>query len=282
MTEYKSFFKTVGGNEGSKCRYSTRLDTYGKGCAHDCSYCYARSLLDFRGLWHPEEPSVADIGRIRRKVEKLAGSGITIRLGGMTDCFQPAERRHRVTYETIKALNENDVHYLIVTKSPMVAEDGYLDVMDKGLAHIQVTVTSTDDGLGRKYEKAPPMSERIRAIERLQMNGFDVALRLSPFIPQFIDFDRLNEVECDKILIEFLRVNPWIEKWLGMDCSEWTVKHGGYRHIPLERKIEFMEKIKGFREISVCEDEDEAYGYWKANVNHNPDDCCNLRRTDDG
>ena len=96
---------------------------------------------------------MADIGRIRRKVEKLAGSGITVRLGGMTDCFQPAERRHRVTYETIKALNENDVHYLIVTKSPMVAEDGYLDVLDKGLAHIQVTVTATEDGIGRKYEK---------------------------------------------------------------------------------------------------------------------------------
>ena len=27
MTEYKSFYKTVGGNEGSKCRYSTRLAT---------------------------------------------------------------------------------------------------------------------------------------------------------------------------------------------------------------------------------------------------------------
>ena len=120
------------------------------------------------------------------------------------------------------------------------------------------------------------------SIEKLQRNGFDVALRLSPFIPGFIDFDRLNAVECDKILVEFLRVNPWIEKWLGMDCSEWTVKHGGYRHLPLERKIDFMEKIRGFREISVCEDEDEAYGYWKANVNHNPDDCCNLRRADDG
>ena len=27
--EFKSFIKTVGGNEGSKCKYSTRLDTYG-------------------------------------------------------------------------------------------------------------------------------------------------------------------------------------------------------------------------------------------------------------
>ena len=38
--EFKSFYKNVGGNEGDKCHYSTRLDTYGCGCSHDCSYCY--------------------------------------------------------------------------------------------------------------------------------------------------------------------------------------------------------------------------------------------------
>ena len=37
--EYKSFYKTVGGNEGSKCHYSTRLDTYGCGCQHNCHFC---------------------------------------------------------------------------------------------------------------------------------------------------------------------------------------------------------------------------------------------------
>lgn len=63
--EYKSFFKTVNGNEGNKCHYPTRLDTYGCGCGFNCDYCYAKSLLDFRGLWHPQNPSVADIDKIR-------------------------------------------------------------------------------------------------------------------------------------------------------------------------------------------------------------------------
>ena len=35
--EFKSFFKTVTGNEGGKCRYPTRLDPYGCGCMHDCA-----------------------------------------------------------------------------------------------------------------------------------------------------------------------------------------------------------------------------------------------------
>lgn len=50
MKEFKSFYKTVGGGEGSKCYYPTRLDTYGCGCYHNCSYCYAKSLLEFRKL----------------------------------------------------------------------------------------------------------------------------------------------------------------------------------------------------------------------------------------
>ena len=278
MAEFKSFYKTVGGNEGNKCNYPTRLDTYGCGCSHDCKYCYAKSLLDFRGLWNPTEPSVADIDKIRKKIKKIAGTNTPIRLGGMTDCFQPIEKKYRVTYETIKALNEYRVPYLIVTKSSMIADDEYLEILDKDLAHIQVTVTTTDDELSKTYEKASVPSERIKAIEKLQANGFDVSLRLSPFIPDYVDYKILNDVKCDKILVEFLRVNTWIKRWFDIDYSDWTIKQSGYLHLPLAKKKELLKNITGFKEITVCEDETEAYDYWKENVNHNKEDCCNLRR----
>ena len=276
--EFKSFIKTVEGSEGNRCNYSTRLDTYGCGCQHDCKYCYAKSLLDFRKLWNPESPSVADIGKIRRAISKLE-KGKIIRLGGMTDCFQDLERQEHVTYETIKALNEYGIGYLIVTKSNLVAEDEYIGILNKKLAHIQVTTTCFDDEYYKKldYEKAPIPSKRIAAIERLQAEGFDVQLRLSPFIPDFVDFDRLNDIKCDKILVEFLRINGWIKKWMDIDFSEYTIKCGGYYHLPLEKKIEYLKKIVGFKRITVCEDEDLAYNYWKYNFNPNPVDCCDLR-----
>ena len=44
-------------------------------------------------------------------------------------------------------------------------------------------------------------------------------------------------------------------------------------------KKELLKNITGFKYISVCEDEDEAYKYFKENFNPNPDDCCNLRTT---
>lgn len=49
--------------------------------------------------------------------------------------------------------------------------------------------------------------------------------------------------------------------------------------MPLERKRHYLSNIYGFEEVTVCEDEDEAYEFWQKVVNPNPDDCCNLRRT---
>ena len=243
--------------------------------------CYAKSLLDFRNLWNPENPSVADIEKVKKTIKKIANKGEinTLRLGGMTDCFQPIEREYGVTYEVIKTLNEYNLSYLIVTKSDLVADDKYMDVMNKDLAHIQVTVTTTDDDLSLTYEKAVAPSKRIKAIEKLQENGFDVALRLSPFIPQYVNYDILNAVKCDKIQVEFLRVNSWIQKWFDIDYSDYTVKQSGYRHLPLEKKKEFIKNINGFKEISVCEDESRAYEYWQTEFNPNPNDCCNLRNS---
>lgn len=283
MTEFKSFLKTVGGNEGNKCHYPTRLDTYGCGCQHDCKYCYAKSLLSFRKLWNPSQPSVVNMMQVHRAIVRNLHKGDIVRLGGMTDCFQPMEKTQRATYHTIEELNKNDVGYLIVTKSDLVASDEYIALMRKDLAHIQVTVTCTDDAFNGTYEKATPPSKRIKAIEKLQEEGFDVQLRLSPFIPQFIDkgvldMNVINSVKCDKILVEFLRVNTWIRKWFDIDYSEYTYKQSGYLHMPLETKIHYLGLVNGFKELTVCEDVSEHYDYWRRNVNHNMNDCCNLRK----
>lgn len=280
MQDFGSVCKKVDGNEGDKCHYSTRLDTYGRGCSHDCKYCYAKSLLTFRGLWNPQTPAISPITEISKAIRRLPRDDV-IRLGGMTDCFQPVEKLYRNTYKTIKLLNRRRIPYLIVTKSAMVAESEYLDIMDKDLAHIQITVTTLNDELCATYEKASPPSARLKAIKVLQDAGYDVQLRLSPLIPEYMDLSRLNALGVDKILIEFLRVNSWIKKWFDIDYSPYTLSHGGYWHMPLERKLVYMDKIitsGGFKEISVCEDEDRAYKYWQEHINHNPDDCCNLRR----
>lgn len=277
---FDNFFHEVTGNEGDLCKYPTRMDTYGCGCQHNCGYCYARALLDFRGMWNPAQPSVADPREIRKVIARKLRPGQVVRLGGMTDCFQPFERSRKNTYRAIQWLNQRRVHYLIVTKNDLVAE--YADIMDKDLAHIQVSITSTDAGISKRIEPGAPVPEaRIAAAEALQAAGFDTAVRLSPFIPEWQDIHRLARIKVDKCLVEFLRVNSWIRSWLinldaGVNLDKWTLFGGGYRHLPLQDKERIIRTIP-FREKSVCEDVPEHYNYWRKYVNANPEDCCNLK-----
>lgn len=274
--EFKSFYKTDEGNEGNLCHYPTRLDTYGCGCQHDCKYCYAKSLLDFRGLWNPQEPAVADVNEIYKTIKTIP-KGSIIRLGGMTDCFQPIELSEKVTYQTIKMLNRRKIGYLIVTKSQLVANDEYLQIYDKELAHFQVTVTTLSDDLSLTYEKASVPSKRVEAILKLQEAGFDVAIRLSPIIEQYMDFEKLNSLGIKKAVVEFLRVNTWIRKWFDIDYSTYKLKQGSYQFLRLEDKKRIISKIK-IPEITVCEDYTPHFKYWQVHVNPNKEDCCNLRK----
>lgn len=203
--------------------------------------------------------------------------GTIIRLGGMTDCFQPREREQRVTYQTILEMNRHGAGYLIVTKSALIAEPEYMEILDKTLAHIQITVTCLDDIRAFTYEKASPPSQRILAIHKLQEAGFDVSIRLSPVIEEFMNFDLLNSLGIERCVIEFLRINTWIRQWLcEVDFSKYTLRQGGYRHLPLEEKLKIIDKIH-IPEKTVCEDVTEHYEYWRQHVNPNREDCCNLR-----
>lgn len=277
--EYKSFFKTIASSHASLCAYQTRIDTYGCGCSHNCDYCYARGQLEFRKQWFPKNPSIADIGKIKRKIKTLP-AGFVVRMGGMTDCFQRLELDQKVSLETIKALNEQKVGYLIVTKSPIVAYPYYLDVLDKELAHVQITVTSLDPELSKRYEKAYPPDQRIKAILTLQEKGYDVAIRLSPLLEVHMDFDKLNSLGINKCVVEFLRYNGWIKEWFARESYEnldkYTHIHGNYRHLPLDEKLRIISKVK-IPSITVCEKVPEHYEFWKTHFNPNPADCCNLR-----
>ena len=258
------------------CRYTARLDSYGRGCLHNCSYCYARHLLDFRGNWHPYEPAVASLDTMREIVAKL-DPGTVVRLGGMTDCFQPLEGKYRVTLETIKLLNQRKVHYMITTKSATCVFPEYLEVYDPDLAHFQLSITATDDWRGNRFETASPESERMRACEVLSRMGFDTTVRLSPYIPEFVDVEVINSIDCGKILIEFLKVNPYVKRCFDLDYHDYTCKYGGHLNLELERKIELAERLTGFDERSVGEYVKDHYLYFRENYNTNKMDCCNLR-----
>lgn len=257
------------------CKYTFRLDSYKCGCQHNCDYCYSKNLLNFRNLWNSQHPKIVPINDNALIVKSL-DRNIVVRLGGMTDCFQPLEVIEKATYKTILWLNRYKIHYLIVTKSSLVSNDEYLKIYDPKLAHFQISISGTDDKKCLEYENASPVSERIKSIELLYKLGFDISVRLSPFIIQYCDTDIINLIQCDKILIEFLKVGRWIKKWFNIDYTDYSLKCGGYEHLQLESKNEMVNKITGFNQISVGEFIVEHHKYFSENVNFNPADCCNL------
>jgi DNA repair photolyase len=231
--------------------------------------------LGFRKNWFPHKPKIADIGKIEKRIKTLP-PGFIVRMGGMTDCFQPLELEKGITLETIELLNKHRIGYLIVTKSPIVAYPYFIKAMDKDLAHIQISVSSLNPAIAKIYEGAKPPDERIRAILSLQEKGFDVAIRLSPLIEELMDFDILNGLGINYAIVEFLRINGMQMKLPAMDYSKYTVYHKNCYHLPLEEKKRILAKVK-IPNISVCEKVPSDYDYWMANFNPNKEDCCNLR-----
>jgi DNA repair photolyase len=277
MKEFKSYYKdNCDRKYNTWCKYTKSIDTYGCGCQHECCYCYAKALLDFRKNWNPIEPKISYITEIEKTISELSKNDV-VRIGKMTDCFQPIEKIEAITYETIKLLNKYSVNYLIVTKSSLVSTDKYLNIYDGELAHFQISMSSTDDKISSEYEKCTPTSERINAVEKLYKLGFDVSIRLSPFVYQFVDFKILNKIDCSKILVEFLKVNHFIKKSFNIDYSDYSLKYGGYNNLQLDKKVELIKNVDSFEELSVGEYVKEHHEYFSNNVNYNKNDCCNLK-----
>lgn len=277
-TNLGSPYKTVGGAEGERCYYPTRLDTYGKGCYYNCTYCYAQSLLHFRGMWNPNRPATPSTKEMIKIIKKIP-SGSVVRLGGMTDCFQPIERIKRTTYKTIKLLNKKKIHYLIVTKSDLIINEEYLGLMNKKLAHIQISIPTDNNKVLDFTDNAKPFEVRKNAVETLQDLDFDVSLRLAPILYNTINYEKINDIKVNKCLVEFLRLKSVAKKNplnKVMNLNEYTYREGGYYHLPLKTKIKILQKLK-FNEMSVCEDVNAHYKYFQKNYNFNPNDCCNLK-----
>ena len=242
MKPFRSPLKMPGGGEIQRCFYPLRLDTYGRGCSHDCLYCYSKSVLSFRGLWGIGAPAVfADIEKrfdsallLNRpgKYNDLLRRRIPVRLGGMTDCFGAAEREHGITRKVLGLLRQYRYPYLILTKSASIAD--YLDVLDPTLAYVQFSITTPYDDIARIYEPgASVTSERLAACRSLADAGVYTAARINPLFPIYRDgyFSRGEESErlryfdwslvdmiaaagAQTLIAGFLRLSSWNLRWI--------------------------------------------------------------------
>jgi DNA repair photolyase len=174
-------------------RYS--LNPY-RGCEHGCSYCYARPTHEYLGY-------DAGLGFETKIVVKHAAPELfreflardswvpePIGLSGVTDPYQPCERRFRITRRCLEVAAAANQPIGLVTKSALVLRD--LDLLAPmaaaGLVHANVSVTTLDPALARAMEpRAAAPAARLKAVRGLADAGVPVRVLVAPVVPGLTD-----------------------------------------------------------------------------------------------
>ena len=97
--------------EASRMPFRFTINAY-RGCAHACTYCFARPTHEFLGMNAGEDferrivVKVNAVEKLRRELRDPRWAGDHIAMGTNTDPYQPAEGRYRLTRGIIEALGE--------------------------------------------------------------------------------------------------------------------------------------------------------------------------------
>src|SRR5512137_1386139 len=173
------------------------------GCQHSCTYCYARFMKRFTGHKEPwgqfVDVKVNAPDLLRKQVLKKKKG--TVWVSGVCDPYQPLEGKYKLTRQCLEILAENDWPVAIQTRSPLVLRD--LDVIRKAKDfEVGFSVTTADDGIRRLFEpSAPPIRERIRALQELHLAGIRTYAMIAPMLPGAEDLPDLLQGKVDRILL---------------------------------------------------------------------------------
>jgi DNA repair photolyase len=194
---FRSPFKLVNSHSAcQQCLYAFEVDTYGRGCVHNCLYCYAKAELTQHGYWNNPYPVPVDLNEIRKtfytvfetdkksKWREIMEKRIPLRIGSMSDSFMWLDDKYKVTKEFLKILDFYNYPFVVFTRSDLIAEDDYLSLIRKDLSAIQFSMSSTNDELNRKIEPgAPSAKRRLAALEKINKAGIWTTVRINPLFP---------------------------------------------------------------------------------------------------
>ena len=115
-----------------------------------------------------------------------------VAISGVTDCYQPVERKLRLTRRCLQVLAEFRNPCSVITKSRLVARDA--DVFQELARHqavsVTISLTSLDPDVARKMEpRAAQPRARLAAVEALAKAGVPVGVNLAPIVPGLTDHE---------------------------------------------------------------------------------------------
>jgi len=238
-------------NNSPDVGFETSVNPY-RGCEHGCIYCYARPTHEYLGFsagldfeskimvkTHAAELLRAELESPRWKPQVLVMSGVT-------DPYQPIERKLRITRGCLEVLTKFRNPVAIITKNRLVMRDVDLlrELAACNAAAVNISVTSLDAKLQHILEpRTSPPSARIETIQQLRSAGIPAGVMVAPIIPGLTDHEVPKILEaCSQAGAQFAgytivrlpwAVAPLFEHWLN-------------EHFP-DRKEKILGRIRDLR-----------------------------------
>jgi DNA repair photolyase len=238
-------------NDSPDVGFDASLNPY-RGCEHGCIYCFARPTheylglsagLDFETKIFVKEDAPA---LLREELNSKKWQPKTLAISGVTDPYQPIERRLKITRGCLEVLADFRNPVGIITKNHLVTRDA--DVLSElasfNATRVFISITTLDPKLARIMEPRTSTPElRLEAISTLTAAGVPVGVMVAPTIPGITDHEMPNILAAAKkagakwagfvVLRLPWAVAPLFEKWLE-------------EHFP-DRKEKVLNRIRDLR-----------------------------------
>ena len=219
-------------NNSPDVGFETSVNPY-RGCEHGCIYCYARPTHEYLGfsagldfeskiMVKMDAPELLKV-----ELESPLWKPQVLVMSGVTDPYQPIERKLRITRGCLEVLAQFRNPVAIITKNRLVTRD--LDLLGElatyNAAAVNISVTSLDSKLQRVLEPRTSLPEaRLDAISQLRAAGIPTGVMVAPIIPGLTDHEVPRILEaCAKAGAQFAgytivrlpwAVGPLFEHWL--------------------------------------------------------------------
>lgn len=238
-------------NDSPDVGFEASVNPY-RGCEHGCIYCYARPFHEYLGFSSGLEFETKIMVKenapklLREELSSPKWKPKVIAMSGVTDCYQPAERRFKLTRGCLEVLAEFRNPVAIVTKNNLVTRD--IDILSRfvpfnGIA-VFISLTTLDTDLRKVMEpRTSPPAARLAAIRALSQAGIPVGVLHAPIIPGLTDHEIpslvATAVEAGAKYAGYVvlrlphAVAPLFEQWLA-------------QHFP-EKKDKVLNRIRSIR-----------------------------------
>jgi DNA repair photolyase len=184
-------------NDSPDVGFEASINPY-RGCEHGCAYCYARPFHEYLGFSSGLDFETKIMVKenapelLRREVSSPKWKPKVIALSGVTDPYQPVERRLKLTRRCLEVLVEFCNPVAIVTKNNLVTRD--LDLLAELARHqaaaVFISITTLDTELRKVMEpRTSPPQARLAAVRALRDADVPVGVLVAPVIPGLTDHE---------------------------------------------------------------------------------------------